>query len=499
MEAIPRILSKLEQVRDLGLPRFILDRHRCLLNPTLDESASQDFEANHHIRLPEDYRTFLREAGNGGAGPYYGLDRLSLEVPTCDALARPCMVRPEMSSRERNRWIAISNTPGLPLMTMVPMMTPVTMFQDRWLQGCLMITHLGCSCFAMLVVTGEHRGRVFYIGSSSPYFVHHPDFLSWYERWLDELLWGFDDTWFGIGLPGREGDMVVVLRSDEPAETKGEAIRTLWRIPNLNRESLAALRLTLGHASRNVRIQAAHLLGKHHDAEAIPEIKGLLRDADPLVREVAVKVLATLLPEDSWVSAVREALNDDKWDVVAAALLCLKHKGFLRVADVEPCFRHRKPAARIMALQLTHVFKGELATIRTPVDLLRDPDRDVRYCAIGRCRGQRDRLNVPTLIEMLRQESDVELAEQIVFALADIRDPEALPVLLKMTEHRDSIVRYHAITALGTLRDPRAIPTLTALLEDQTKPERANEDGSVARFQRTIGQEARAALAQIRA
>ncbi len=99
---------------------------------------------------------------------------------------------------------------------------------------------------------------------------------------------------------------------------------------------------------------------------------------------------------------------------------------------------------------------------------------------------------------MLRQESDVELAEQIVFALAHIRDPEALPVLLEMTEHRDSIVRYHAITALGTLGDPRAIPTLTTLLEDQAKPERAREDGNVTRFQRTIGQEARAALAQIR-
>jgi HEAT repeat protein len=100
---------------------------------------------------------------------------------------------------------------------------------------------------------------------------------------------------------------------------------------------------------------------------------------------------------------------------------------------------------------------------------------------------------------MLSQESDGELAEQIIFALAHFRDPEALPVLLEMTEHGDSIVRYHAITALGTLGDPRAIPTLTALLEDETEPERTKEDGSARKFRRTIGQEARAALAQIRA
>jgi HEAT repeat protein len=68
-----------------------------------------------------------------------------------------------------------------------------------------------------------------------------------------------------------------------------------------------------------------------------------------------------------------------------------------------------------------------------------------------------------------------------------------------MTAHRDSIVRYHAITALGTLGDPRAIPTLTTLLDDQTKPERRHADARRRIFRRTIGQEAGTALEQIRA
>ena len=243
---------------------------------------------------------------------------------------------------------------------------------------------------------------------------------------------------------------------------------------------------------------AARLLGERRDAEAIAEVRRLLRDADPFVREVAKKVLPTLTPEVSLASTVREELNDENGDVVAAALVWLKQRGILHGADVEPCFRHTDAAVRRTALQVTHVFQGELATIRTPVDLLTDPDRDVRYCAIGRCTGQRDQENVPTLIEMLRRESDLDLAEQIVFALARIRDPRALPVLLEMTEHRESIIRYHAITALGSLGDPRAIPTLTTLLDEQTKPKRRKADGSVRRFRRTIGQEAGAALEQIR-
>src|SRR5260221_586174 len=39
------------------------------LNPALTEAEIQSYEQRHHIQLPEDYRLFLRDAGNGGAGP----------------------------------------------------------------------------------------------------------------------------------------------------------------------------------------------------------------------------------------------------------------------------------------------------------------------------------------------------------------------------------------------------------------------------------------------
>jgi hypothetical protein len=31
------------------------------------------FEKHHNITLPDDYRRFILQAGNGGAGPHYGL------------------------------------------------------------------------------------------------------------------------------------------------------------------------------------------------------------------------------------------------------------------------------------------------------------------------------------------------------------------------------------------------------------------------------------------
>jgi hypothetical protein len=70
-----RIQRELQRLRSISPTARIFgaESHKFLLNPTLAEAEVANFERQHKISLPADYRNFLTGAGNGGAGPYYGI------------------------------------------------------------------------------------------------------------------------------------------------------------------------------------------------------------------------------------------------------------------------------------------------------------------------------------------------------------------------------------------------------------------------------------------
>src|SRR5271165_4002333 len=73
------ILGKLERARRLPgqEEEFGVGKHHFRLNAPLSEAEIGAFEERHGVRLPNDYRLFLLLAGEGGAGPYYGIEPLS--------------------------------------------------------------------------------------------------------------------------------------------------------------------------------------------------------------------------------------------------------------------------------------------------------------------------------------------------------------------------------------------------------------------------------------
>lgn len=265
-------------MRAKGIKSFGCEKHRFQLSPPLSSAALAEFEKRYAVTLPEDFRQFLLQAGNGGGGPYYGIypvDRWNNEVSSGivspDYLAKPCPLHPDMPTCDD--WLK-----------------KLGCNFDESLQGAIPIAHMGCACLCYLVVSGQAHGRVFYMPEDGPpYFVWNANFLGWYERWLDELLMGYDDFWFGYGLPGREEEVVeAMLHPIASDQSQYEALRTLARIPALSDKSLQAIRGLLDSDSADVRRLAVSLLGKTASQEFVPDISMRLNDLDPSVRQAAL-------------------------------------------------------------------------------------------------------------------------------------------------------------------------------------------------------------------
>lgn len=188
-EQLKRIKEKLEYLQQQGWEKyrniFAVWSHRLITNPPIPFEELLNFEKKYNLRLPEEYRRFLLEINNGGAGPYYGL--LPLEKwhsiyysspNNYQHFSNPCLVRPDPKT-------------GFGL-------KPKYNYLNRWYYGTLPLCNMGCHFRASLVVVGEEYGKILYNGPmGEPYYMPDPDFLSWYERWLDEVLTEKADSWFG--------------------------------------------------------------------------------------------------------------------------------------------------------------------------------------------------------------------------------------------------------------------------------------------------------------
>ncbi|OGC30268.1 hypothetical protein A2232_01065 [candidate division WOR-1 bacterium RIFOXYA2_FULL_46_56] len=165
---IKSIKDRLNRVRSSGWKQYAscglgIDRHQFKMDPPLTELQAAAFEKEHSIALPSDYRSFLLEVGNGGAGPYYGILPLS-------------------------RW----NDAGDGLLS-------AEFSLDDPSKGAITICEQGCTYYSLLIVTGKDRGKVGNYDMQSREVSLSPfnNFVGWYNGWLDLVLKKEKIEWFG--------------------------------------------------------------------------------------------------------------------------------------------------------------------------------------------------------------------------------------------------------------------------------------------------------------
>jgi hypothetical protein len=162
--------------------KHIVDQIRArqiMLNPPLEEAGIRAFEQKHGVELPAGYRTFLRYIGDGGNGPdgneIFRLGHYPLkELPKPEYVDLPDIGRPFPFT----------------MMKVWEGRCDWDEYQDdlsRLHYGNLCLTDGGCALHYHLIITGPERGNVWQFAWDTGICPGGPapEFLDWYENWLD--------------------------------------------------------------------------------------------------------------------------------------------------------------------------------------------------------------------------------------------------------------------------------------------------------------------------
>ncbi len=223
---LPPLLVKLDRLRSAD-PAFLATgarKHQYRHAPCIADDWLEWCEVQYGIRLPEQYRRYIREVGNGGAGPWYGLQRFGF-LPSKEAAPQAFFTN---TFREiKSEWV--SGT-GRSMIQYLPDGTETDGFEiefydalklladdhealakpfpfdndhvpDEVLQlevqsghwpvsGAWLLAHYGCGIDDMLVLNGPHAGEVWkcdYANDTGAARVA-ASFADWYDTWLDWAL-----------------------------------------------------------------------------------------------------------------------------------------------------------------------------------------------------------------------------------------------------------------------------------------------------------------------
>lgn len=136
------------------------------MGPALPEEDIRSFEQKHQIRLPEAYRRFLLEVGNGG-DMFDGFDLLPLET-----------------ERELQNFSAPFPFTEYVVEEDEPLSKE---FWSQVAQGTLELIDIGDGQTFELVITGPCRGEVWHFSEMGVQpCCQRQDFLGWFERWLTD-------------------------------------------------------------------------------------------------------------------------------------------------------------------------------------------------------------------------------------------------------------------------------------------------------------------------
>jgi hypothetical protein len=198
MERIEIIRQKLEELKakDVEFMTFGSKEawagHEYELYPVVEADYLAEIEREANIVLPEEYKIYLTQVADGGAGPCYGL------YPVKQAIERT-MRQFKSESEYLGEFFAPFPLPDADVAEYLR--TAEEHSDDDFeafpapdiLPGILYLAEYGCGGYYVLIVSGEQHGKVWFCHSDgylNPCYSggQQHSFFDWFERWLDTSL-----------------------------------------------------------------------------------------------------------------------------------------------------------------------------------------------------------------------------------------------------------------------------------------------------------------------
>lgn len=159
---IDRIKKKLKKAKriDRNCAIFGVSSHEYRLNKKLSKNEVEEFELKYSIKLPEDFKEFLLEIRNGGAGPFYGVLKLQnmlnhiLNDPK-KFLCKECKVFSNMKDDDWKRILKDYNELNDGVSE-----AKFEAIKDEIYSGILMIGSFAKESYYGLILNGNYMGKI---------------------------------------------------------------------------------------------------------------------------------------------------------------------------------------------------------------------------------------------------------------------------------------------------------------------------------------------------
>ncbi|MDJ0618918.1 MAG: HEAT repeat domain-containing protein [Calothrix sp. MO_192.B10] len=210
-----------------------------------------------------------------------------------------------------------------------------------------------------------------------------------------------------------------------------------------------------------------------HETEFTDDVLRLLKKNESSINKVRFqRYRAALGQEQAAIEQLLQLLKDPNSDVRSGAAFALGEiKSEAAIPGSIKLLEHEDPDVRNTAALALREIKSD-AAIPELIKLLEHEDPDVRRDTAYVLEKIKSEAAIPGLIQLLKDEtSSVRITA--ASALGEIKSEVAIPGLIQLLEHEDSSVRITAASALGEIKSEVAIPGLIQLLEHEASDVRS--------------------------